>query len=336
MKRSLAALLIALPFAGADARANDTMANFAAGGLTFSRTDAVAMVSEDLFLSVDEVRVRYRFRNLTDRDVSGTVAFPMPDIKANYFSDAAYPDGPPDNPMRFSVTVDGKPVPARLDKKAMAGGSDVTATVTGLGLPVEPHAKTVLDALKRLDAGQRARLKAQGIIDILGDDDDADGDEEVIPTWILAANYHWFQTFPAKADVVVEHRYKPSVGGAVIDLDSMARARDETRLSVDTEGVCVDRDFVGGARRWAERERKRPGSQQARFIDYVLVTGANWAGPIQSFKLTVDKGAPDNLVSFCGKGVRKVSPTLFEMVKSDFKPTRNIRVLILDAGRPRG
>ena len=35
--------------------------------------------------------------------------------------------------------------------------------------------------------------------------------------------------------------------------------------------------------------------------------------PIGRFRLVVDKGAPGNLVSFCGEGVRKISPTRFEM-----------------------
>ncbi|MBM6593401.1 DUF4424 domain-containing protein [Microvirga pudoricolor] len=329
----LGVLTAALLLLAGPALANDTMANFAAGGLTFSRTDAVAMLSEDLFLSIDEVRVRYRFRNLTDKDVSGTVAFPMPDIKANPFSPVAYPDGPPDDLMRFSVTVDGRPVAARLDKRALANGIDVTQTLAGLGLPAEPFAEPVLDRLKRLDAEQRRRLEEQGIVDVLEGDPESAADDEVIPTWVLSGAYHWPQTFPAGADVLVEHRYRPSVGGAVLDLGSMAKVKSASGLFLDQEGVCIDADFVGGARRWAERERRKPAEPQARFIDYILVTGGNWAGPIRSFTLTVDKGSPDNLVSFCGEGVKKVSPTRFEMRKTDFTPTRDIRVLILDTGR---
>ena len=45
--------------------------------------------------------------------------------------------------------------------------------------------------------------------------------------------------------------------------------------------------------------------------------------------LTIDKGAPENLVSFCGSGVRKIGPTTFEMSATDFFPERDINVLIL-------
>jgi len=47
----------------------------------------------------------------------------------------------------------------------------------------------------------------------------------------------------------------------------------------------------------------------------------------------VDKGDLRNLVSFCGDGVRKISPTQFEMRKSDFTPEGNLYVLILEPVR---
>ena len=53
------------------------------------------------------------------------------------------------------------------------------------------------------------------------------------------------------------------------------------------------------------------------------------AGPIGNFRLVVDKGDANNLVSFCSDGVKKIGPTQFEMRKSDFTPERNLYVLIL-------
>lgn len=65
-------------------------------------------------------------------------------------------------------------------------------------------------------------------------------------------------------------------------------------------------------------------------IDYVLVTGANWKSPIGDFHMVIDKGAPANLVSFCGTGVRKTGPTAFEVHYTNFTPTGNVSVLILN------
>ncbi|RWX61252.1 DUF4424 domain-containing protein, partial [Mesorhizobium sp. M4B.F.Ca.ET.089.01.1.1] len=66
-------------------------------------------------------------------------------------------------------------------------------------------------------------------------------------------------------------------------------------------------------------------------IAYILTTGGNWAsGNIGDFKLTIDKGSPKNLVSFCGDNVRKVGPTTFEMTAKDFYPEHDIDILLLE------
>ncbi len=303
-------------------RANDTMAHFAAGELVFTQTDAVSMVSEDLFLSMDEVRVTYRFRNLTSQDVTGLVAFPMPEVRVS-MSDADYPNGPESNPMRFSVSVDGQPVPVRFDAKAVVDGRDVTGILRDLNIPIPPYSEGVDLALKKLDRETLARLEQESLL--------LSSDDEIIPNWALAGSYHWQQTFPAGRDTIIQHRYKPSVGATVLDLGSMARAKSAEEMSLVGENSCMDGDFIKGAKKWAARQLKSGGGSQ-RILDYILVTGANWAGPIGTFTLTVDKGRTDNLVSFCGEGVKKIAPTQFQMVKKNFTPKRNISVLILDTG----
>ena len=45
--------------------------------------------------------------------------------------------------------------------------------------------------------------------------------------------------------------------------------------------------------------------------------------------MVVDKGAAANIVSFCADGVRKISPTQFEVRHTDFTPTRDVSILIL-------
>jgi len=48
----------------------------------------------------------------------------------------------------------------------------------------------------------------------------------------------------------------------------------------------------------------------------------------------IDKGAPENLVSFCGEHVEKSGPTQFRMRVSNFIPMRNLAVLILKTQPP--
>ena len=63
-------------------------------------------------------------------------------------------------------------------------------------------------------------------------------------------------------------------------------------------------------------------------MSYVLTTANNWATGIRDFRLVVDKGRADALVSFCGTNVRKISPTQFEMRATDFYPDRELEILI--------
>jgi hypothetical protein len=91
----------------------------------------------------------------------------------------------------------------------------------------------------------------------------------------------------------------------------------------------MDRSFEQGARRLQDEAEGRGVLGEAR-LEYVLKTGANWSGSsIGRFRLVVDKGDPRNLVSFCMDDVRKISPTQFESIHSDYSPERNLEILIL-------
>jgi hypothetical protein len=327
------AAILSVSVTALPAQANDTMAHFAADELVFTQTDAVSMVSEDLFLSTEEVRVTYRFRNLTSQDVTGTVAFPMPEVRVT-MSDADYPDGPESNPMRFSVTVDGQPLPVQFQPKAVVDGRDVTRSLRELNIPVPPYAERVDTTLKRLDPSTIARLEKEGIIELQESyRQDGTSYKEPNPNWALAGSYHWQQTFPAGRDTVIQHRYKPSIGETVISLEGIVDAKTVEDMYLIGENSCMDKDFINGSKKWAARQIKQGGGGSQRMLEYILVTGANWAGPIGTFTLTVDKGRPDNLVSFCGEGVKKIAPTQFQMVKKNFRPKQNLSVLILDTGR---
>ena len=66
----------------ASASANDSTAVLGAGGLQLVRNQAISVISEDLYVSAEAVRVTYHFRNITDAPVTYTVAFPLPPLDA--------------------------------------------------------------------------------------------------------------------------------------------------------------------------------------------------------------------------------------------------------------
>ena len=139
--------------------ANDTTASSPVGGLVLQRTDAIDMVAEDLFVSADQIRVHYVFRNRTSKDVETVVAFPMPDrdLGEEYGGDVAYPSG-------FHTIVEGKPVTAKLERKATVKARDVTAELSRPGIPLAPdRIDAATQAMDRLSPAEKKRLVALGV-----------------------------------------------------------------------------------------------------------------------------------------------------------------------------
>ena len=97
------------------ARANDSSALLAAGGIVLTTSSDVAMESEDLTIGRTRVRVSYVFRNKGTKEIRTRVAFPLPLIpfcadedRGECKGDIQLGEGP--NPMAFNLCVDGKPV----------------------------------------------------------------------------------------------------------------------------------------------------------------------------------------------------------------------------------
>jgi hypothetical protein len=330
----MGAAALALTLVLQPARANDSVAHLAAGGLVLSRTDAVEMRSEDLFVSMQEIRVRYRFYNSSRDDVTTLVAFPLPDIRAlseenNYV--VPLPEQAT-NFLGFTTTVDGKPVAMQVEQRALALDVDRTAMLARLGLPIAPHDPTLPDRLLRLPPAVQTELSELGMVRFevgMGDVMPA----RAVPLWAARTVYYWKQTFPAMREVVVEHRYTPSVGGSAQTSVGADYESAEMRKEY-AERYCVDAGFMRAARALEKRQAGKGAVVNEARLEYILTTGANWSGTIRDFRLTVDKGSPGNLVSFCANGVRKVSPTRFEVAQKDFYPQRNLDVLFLTQQPP--
>lgn len=327
MKRLLVALSLA---AATPAMANDTMAELKTGGLVFVRSDVVTMEKEDLFISLDEVRVAYRFRNTSDEDVEAVVAFPMPDIEADPYGNVAVPDTNSDNFLGFTVEVDGQAITPELEQKAFAAELDVTEALTTAGLSLNPFADGLDEAIEALPDATKADWVARGLLYQESYDEGSGWQESHSPMWRLKSTYWWRTTFPADRPVAVVHRYQPSLGGTVAVSFLQDGKPQEPIFGQYQQKYCMDDSFLNAVRRHAKDAGDGTPAFYETWISYVLTTGANWSGAIQEFKLTVDKGAPENLISFCGSGVRKVGPTTFEMTATDFFPERDIDILILN------
>jgi hypothetical protein len=123
--RLLIGMGLAVSLLSLRAGASDSAAELAAGGITLLRSDGITMVSEDLTISINEIKVAYVFRNQTQAAITTMVAFPVPEFDQHPDVDENV-DRVSKNPMGFSVKVDGKKVEFETEIKRKAGVVKVT------------------------------------------------------------------------------------------------------------------------------------------------------------------------------------------------------------------
>ncbi|UXM96306.1 DUF4424 domain-containing protein [Bartonella sp. HY329] len=134
--------------------------------------------------------------------------------------------------------------------------------------------------------------------------------------------FYWEQIFPAGKIIKVRHAYTPMVGTGVPQ--AIEHLIDGT-IDYD-KAYCLDKTFKS-----ALKQKMKLGYKSVHLtnIGYILQTGGNWAGgTIGDFRLVVDKGKQDNLLSFCGDNVKKISATQFEIRAKNFKPKQDLGILI--------
>ena len=326
-------ILYLAAFAATPVFANDSSSAIGLGGLELTRNNAVSMDSEDLYLSLDKVVVKYRFTNTSAKDVETMVSFPLPPIPDGingYLGDQDYPDW---KNFAFQTLVNGKAVNYTRIVKVEANGRDVSARLKELGWRVDYWTNDDRDDLiskiqmlpkSELDEHLReglivARKKNPGYFD---------------PNWQVTTYITRKQVFPAGKTISVEHSYAPLTGGSVGGMMERSQRKDPTFKDYKNS-FCIDKSFIA-----AFDKRRHSGKKDAEgnepdsfyvesWLDYILKSGANWKGPIKDFRLVIDKGKASNLVSFCMDGVKKISPTRFEIRKTNFEPTKDINILIV-------
>jgi hypothetical protein len=327
LRMAMAALCVAA--LGPAALANDSAAELSIGGLVFTRSADVAMESEDLTITPDTVTVKYQFRNQSAAPVTLTVAFPLPDIDLSEADNYAFPAGDPNNIVGFETKVDGKVVPLTLNQRAMLGDKDISATLRTAGvplLPIGPDQKR----LSEVSASTRQKLIDEGLLAQSGTDER--GRPLYGATWTVKMSFVRQQTFPPNRALAVEHRYRTSVGAS---FDTVLRKglRQNSAMNQEVDRYrkqyCVTEPFLAGLDKMGASAEANTGKVREWRISYVLKTGANWAGPIKSFRLVVDKGKAERLVSFCAPNIKVLTPTQTESTATDFTPDKDLRILII-------
>jgi Domain of unknown function (DUF4424) len=322
---ALAAAAVGAPAA----LANDSVAELSVGGLTFSRTTDVSMESEELKISPEAVTVRYHFLNHRPTPVTLTVAFPLPDIDLSEIENIAFPSDDPVNFMSFETKVNGKRIDLTINQRALLGEKDVTATLRNAGvavLPIGSQQKTLADLMP----AAREKLVGEGLLVQSGTDEK--GKPIYIPGWIVRTSAVRQQTFPPQRPIVVEHRYRTSLG---VSVDTVLRRslRQSKGMKAEVDRYrdlyCISPALLSSVDKLAGDAEANKAKLREWRISYILKTGANWAGPIRDFKLVVDTGKSERLVSFCASNIKTLSPSSVGVTASDFTPDKNLDILII-------
>ncbi len=319
------ALAVSLGAMALPLRANDGAAETGIGGIRLRKEKSVAMVKERLTISKDRVRVEYEFRNDTDKDVVTEIAFPIPDYE--------YPGEDPGGERDFKdfrVWVDGKPRRFGTEARAFLKGTEVTADLQALKVPIESFGGFChwdLDVRKneyvvdRLSEPDKQKLVSKGILNPANKDDPG---WSFSPTWTAKVTYHWTQRFYAKSVTKIAHEYTPVAGfGMVIPAN----------LKTEHPDACADDGLIKSLQAGAlRREATKPESGQyvkAAWVKYILTTANTWKTPIRDFELRIER--PEGArVSFCWDGPVEKAGTVLRAQRSDFSPSKELTVYFLE------
>ena len=317
MRRLAAALL----FAAIPAFANDA---------TPARDPDIALSSVDMTVSDKAVHVVYEFVNHGAADKTATLAFPLPDVPPSATGEFGLPSAEISDPFHFHLTTDGQQASVRLEASAFVGERDVTARLKALRVPLAPFSKDVGDALFKLKTLDKSALMKDGVAAPIasGEAPSLNG-PHLTPGWTWRAAYLWRQTFAPGRSVRIVEDYAPDVGRAAATSVGMKGAPVKIEGRDYKSYFCLDDTLLDDVKRaTAATQEKAPPFAEER-MTHVLRAAGNVAGSIGRFHLIVDKGAANNLLSFCGEGVRKLDATRFEMSANDFTPKDDLHILIL-------
>ena len=289
------------------ARANDSEAAFAGGGLVLVNSTGISMEREHLIISRERIEVRYVFRNITDKPIETRVAFPIPrydplwgeayrddelndpEVAAQYQNDAFQ------DPFEFKTFVDGSPVTAQTE-----------VTQKGRWRQVTYHWPQTFPPGKLVNVVHRyAPRLGQGI----------------------ALHRPGLQKIP-KPETSKTGRGLDRLNVDAIVTEAATRKHD--KVAVERDAKMLAERFCVGPRLAARMHRVGAVWEN---LAYVLKTGANWKGPIKQFRVTLKKDHPADRISLCYPGpFRRTSKKTFVFERENFTPTQDLDILFAEHG----
>jgi len=303
---------VALAVAPALAEGGGRGAGYAATGPVFDLPAGMSVERQEIHISLYSVRLIYVFKS--SRRQTAHFGFTMPEMPVDTSPDAIgvaegneaaglAADAQPANYLNLSVRVNDRPLPLAGHGRALLDGKDVTRQLLDAGAPL------LYDLIgeapwRHLAPEVKAMLEASGLLQL-----DA-------ALWSYQASFEWDLSFEP-GETRMELNYTPVFNyWSDITLDAFPEIGPRGSA---TRTYCIDDTL--------RRAFHRKPTYDLYTVTHLAFPTGGWRGPVGHYRLLVDKGAADNLVAFCPRIAKKVSPTTFEWTAKDFTPERQLGVL---------
>ncbi|MDC0361275.1 DUF4424 domain-containing protein [Alphaproteobacteria bacterium] len=332
----------------------------ATGGLEFLRNEHISIKSEDLFISTDLIRVEYTYENTHSEDIKIEVAFPV-QVPCDH-NDNAHGCL---RALEFQTWVNGEEIDWRpyfgqniqsngacknlwLQRNAIYNRNGYCFTTLAAqvlfdnsdcrsdGIELNNDDKKLVSKLLSLENQNKCVTPSplvqlvnpyKGTVDYADQLIDAEDYISMVRT----------QIFPANSLIKVVHEYHPDVGSGIprwsLEAEGDLPTEDEwernkfscTSLIEYTSAVLHWRDALDAWETYSNSDGSDLIGIYQKRLSYILVTGANWNGPIGHFRLEISTGNRQ-IVETCFDGLERVSDTSLVFEATDFVPTENLSV----------
>ncbi|WP_319531501.1 DUF4424 family protein [uncultured Cohaesibacter sp.] len=322
----LSGWLIAVPV---EAQQTYNNAGLAAHGIHIDGAKDLTLQRQELYLSTQEIRLHYEFRNEASRDLQLRVSFPIDGIESRpaaiYIRGDDRPVEDPANFLDLAVSANGQAVVPEPRFLAI-WDKDITDELSAYNIPLNRFDPDYASKMADLPADVIEALREKGLVD----DDYSSRASSWMSEWYLEVDYAWVQVFPAGAVTTLDLVWHP-----MIHQNYLGKA-DLTSGSgpFDLEPYCLDSSVVDAFEQHGPETLMESDYSTSRRLDFQWSREGGWSAPVGSFQLVIDRLNPEILFSTCQQGLKQVSPTRYELQATDYRPEESLQMLFIELANP--
>ncbi|WP_293865860.1 DUF4424 family protein [uncultured Alsobacter sp.] len=323
---------VALVMACGPGLAQESSTELPLGGLTLvpaGDAAGLSIQSAQMQVTPDRVTIRYSVANTGGMPLDAKLVLALPRLD---FSDPdvqwAIPGIEPTNFIDAVAKVDGRPLRMAASQTADLNGRSVAAELRRSKISLVPVG-TFQNEVQALQPKALETLAGAGVIQQAGTS--PDGAPLYFPTWAVETVLSAPVKIPADKPLALELSYRTSVG---VSRDTVLRKalREKPSLAAPLDALkrtyCIDAGTLAGIDKLSAAGEANGAQMEERRIR-VLLQPLIAGKPTGVLKLSVDKGRPDRITSFCSQGVKKTGPTTFQSEARDVVEPLDFRILLV-------